>query len=247
MRPGWKATRVSLFAGVAVAAVPWSRSASWPVNVLPRQPDGPTVGARSRRLLRRRPYLPAMTTTFVSPIYGYSFKYHDRGGRSHQPTELCAALGATSRSTTGNFDDRFDAVETGSRRVLRGRVDRVCRMGSTHRRMGRRVRDAFGGWRSAVCLAASRQRPSSRQPGRSECARFGSRRPASSPVGRLYLFTLSTDRSDARAVFDGFAATIALDAGDSVRCLRHRPRQTIGSHRTRVRPRSSWHGAVLFE
>ena len=53
--------------------------------------------------------LPYLTTTFVSPTYGYSFKYLDRGGW-HRPRSC--GIPTTSSSPT-QFDDRFDAVETG--------------------------------------------------------------------------------------------------------------------------------------
>jgi hypothetical protein len=54
---------------------------------------------------------PAMTTTFVSPTYGYSFKYHDRGGLA-PATELWDPVNQQFDMSI-DFDDRFDAVETG--------------------------------------------------------------------------------------------------------------------------------------
>jgi hypothetical protein len=51
-----------------------------------------------------------MTTTFVSPSYGYSFRYHDRGGLA-PATELWDP--ANQPVEDRNFDHRFDAVETG--------------------------------------------------------------------------------------------------------------------------------------
>jgi len=53
---------------------------------------------------------PAMTTTFVSPTYGYSFKYHDRGGLA-PATQLWDP--GNQPIDDRNLDDRFDAVETG--------------------------------------------------------------------------------------------------------------------------------------
>jgi hypothetical protein len=53
---------------------------------------------------------PAMTTTFVSPTYGYSFKFHDRGGLAPASERWDPAH---EKFEHRNLDDRFDAVETG--------------------------------------------------------------------------------------------------------------------------------------
>jgi hypothetical protein len=54
---------------------------------------------------------PAMATTFVSPTYGYSFKYHDRGGLQ-TATEIWDAGNQAPIEIFG-WDPRFDGVETG--------------------------------------------------------------------------------------------------------------------------------------
>jgi hypothetical protein len=53
---------------------------------------------------------PAMTTTFVSPTYGYSFKFHDRGGLA-PATERWDP--ANQPLSPRNLDKRVDGVETG--------------------------------------------------------------------------------------------------------------------------------------
>ncbi|MGH9085297.1 MAG: hypothetical protein ACRDYW_07575, partial [Acidimicrobiales bacterium] len=53
---------------------------------------------------------PAMTTTFVSPTYGYSFKFHDRGGLA-PATELWDPV--NQPLVPRNLDNRVDGVETG--------------------------------------------------------------------------------------------------------------------------------------
>ena len=53
---------------------------------------------------------PGLTTTFVSPTYGYSFRYLDRGGLA--PAKELWDPGDEQLDNI-QFDDRFDAVETG--------------------------------------------------------------------------------------------------------------------------------------
>lgn len=53
---------------------------------------------------------PGMTSTFVSPTYGYSFKFHDRGGLA-PATELWDPVNQPLGPR--NLDNRFDGVETG--------------------------------------------------------------------------------------------------------------------------------------
>jgi hypothetical protein len=111
MRPTWKATPVSLFAGVAIAAVLVVAVGLLAISVLPHQPDGPSVGGPSASPSpAKTPDFPAMTTTFVSPSYGYSFKYLDRGGLA-PATELWDP--GNQPVEDRNLDKRFDAVETG--------------------------------------------------------------------------------------------------------------------------------------
>ena len=109
----WRATPVSNFARVAIAAVLVVAVGLLAIIVAPRQSDGPNVGGPSPSPSpspAKAADFPAMTTTFVSPTYGYSFKYLNRGGLApakelwdpgNQPLE------------DRNLDRRFDAVETG--------------------------------------------------------------------------------------------------------------------------------------
>ena len=94
---------------------------------------------------------PNLTTTFVSPTYGYSIGNIDRGGRTGDPVWDPANQQRSQPET----HDRFDFVDTGYGAVSRARRQRSRR--GLDRRMGRRVRHADGG-AAAVCLAASRRR-----------------------------------------------------------------------------------------
>ena len=122
---------------------------------------------------------PAMTTTFVSPTYGYSFKFHDRGGLA-PATELCGTP-PTSRSTTGTWTPGSMAWRQACAPTSRGRRRRS--------RTGSRSMDGLTStsrpWSlaAAVCLAASRQR--SRSMGNRAGSRSATtpRRPSSPAAG----------------------------------------------------------------
>jgi hypothetical protein len=145
---------------------------------------------------------PSLTTTFVSPRNGFSVKHPDR-------VELTPAKQLWGFSE--QVDDGFDVVETGLGAVFKGAStlwveylsdDGVLSEGATEN-----APIAPGG--CGVPRSQQEEITIDGQPGRiSECANrieatvvFG---------GRLYLFIMTHDRSDARAVFDAFAATIDL-------------------------------------
>jgi hypothetical protein len=145
---------------------------------------------------------PAMATSFVSPTYGYSFKYHDRGGLApaksiwdprHQPRD------------SFDFDDRFDAVETG--------LGAYFAAASTETPAGvsidEWVDDHVSPDGCGVPRGEQEELTVDGQPGRiTECP---SRIEATVVSGgRLYLFALLHTRSDARAFFDAWVATIDL-------------------------------------
>ena len=66
---------------------------------------------------------PNLTTTFVSPTYGYSFGYLDRGGLA-PATKLWDPVNQQPISNPDNPHERFDAVETGLGDYFQERVDR---------------------------------------------------------------------------------------------------------------------------
>jgi hypothetical protein len=150
---------------------------------------------------------PAMTTTFVSPTYGYSFNYHDRGG-------LAPATGVWDpvheQVDYTQFDDRFDAVETGLAAYFVGASTAIPEGVSIDAWVDEHISlGACGVQRSRQAVITI-----DGQQGRvAECAN----RIEATVVdgGRLYLFTLLHDRSDARAWFDAWTATIDLTPGSA--------------------------------
>jgi hypothetical protein len=144
---------------------------------------------------------PNLTSTFVSPTYGFSFGYIDRGGLvpakqtwdpANQPFDFAS-------------DDRFDAVETGYGAYFEAASTKIPDGVSIDAWVDRYVPPGCGGPRSrqgAITIDG--------QPGRiSECP---NEIDATVVVGgRLYRFALLHSRSrDARAFFDAFIATIDL-------------------------------------
>ena len=60
---------------------------------------------------------PNLKTTFVSPTYGYSFKYLDRGGLTPAKVRWdpvsAAPIAEAGVSSIGRDVDQFDVVDTG--------------------------------------------------------------------------------------------------------------------------------------
>ena len=153
---------------------------------------------------------PDLTTTFVSPTYGYSFGYIDRGGLA-PATEL--------------WDPVNQPLDATGRRPIRWRGDRLRRLfqgASTPIPDGVSI-DAWVDEYVTPMAAEGCGVPRSQQaeitidgqPGRiAECADADEDGRVEATVvagGRLYLFTLVHDsRSDARALFDAWVATIDL-------------------------------------
>ena len=149
--------------------------------------------------------LPGLTTTFVSPTYGYSFGYIDRGGLA-PATELWDPVNQRPISNPDNPSDRFDSVETG--------FGDYFQAASTEIPEGVSIDE----WVDEYVSPSGCGRPRSQQeeitidgqPGRIfECP---TDRIAATVVagGRLYLFTMLHNRTDARAFFDTWVATIDL-------------------------------------
>lgn len=146
---------------------------------------------------------PGLTTTFVSPTYGYSFGYIDRGGLA-PATDIWDPVNQPADDI--DFDDRFDAVETGLGAYLVA--------ASTEIPEGVSIDE----WVDEYVSPSGCGRPRSQQEeitidGQSgrifEC-------PTNQIVatvvagGRLYFFDLGHSRLDARAFFDAWIATIEL-------------------------------------
>jgi hypothetical protein len=137
---------------------------------------------------------PGLTTTFVSPTYGYSFKYHDRGGL--QPANAA--------------DDRFDNVETGLGAYFSAASTQIPDGVSIDERVDDYLSDDSVSPRGCgVPRSQQAEITIDGQPGRvAECPNQIEATVVAG--GRLYLFILEHDRSDARAFFDAFLATIDL-------------------------------------
>jgi hypothetical protein len=146
---------------------------------------------------------PGLTTTFVSPTYGYSFKYLDRGP-VRLPTELWDPVNQ-------QFDisiNRFDAVGTGLGAYLEGASTPIPDGVSIDEWVDEYVTPIASGG-CGVPRSQQAEITIDGQPGRiAECS---DQIEATVVVdGRLYLFILSHSRSDARAFFDAWIATIDL-------------------------------------
>jgi hypothetical protein len=220
--PAWRATPVSIFARVAIAAVLVVAVGLLAVNVVPRQPDGSSVGGPPTPSSTADPTpspspssspaqmvdFPNLTKTFVSPRNGFSIKHPDRVALT--PAKQLWGFGPNRLS------DGFDFVETGLSAVLRGASGGIPDMengfiaGSDGVSIDEWVDDQiedYGG--CGVPRSQQAEITIDGQSGRiSECPNEIEATVVAG--GRLYLFTLLHTRSDARAVFDAFAATIDL-------------------------------------
>ena len=150
---------------------------------------------------------PGLTSTFVSPTYGYSFQYHDRGGLA-PATELWDPVNQPLDSYEG--DDRFDGVETGFGAYFAGASTQIPDGVSIDAWVDEYVSPGGCG----VPRSQQAEITIDGQSGRiAECRNAdGIGRIEATVVagGRLYLFIAGHDRSDARAWFDAWVATIDL-------------------------------------
>jgi hypothetical protein len=186
--PVWRAPGARISVRVAIAAVLVAVGLV-AVNVLPHQPNRSTVGGSPTPSVSSSPAqlldFPNLATTFVSPRNGFSIKHPDRA-----VITPASDLWDPSNEET---DRGVDVVETGLAAVLKGASTPTY----------------FSPDGCGVPLIEQAEVTIDGQSSRiAECANrieatvvFG---------GRLYLFTLLHDRTDARAVFDAFAATIDL-------------------------------------
>jgi hypothetical protein len=145
---------------------------------------------------------PNLTTTFVSPTNGYSFKYI----RGLAPAkELWDPVTQPRPDNSGVHDDPFDVVETALGAVFKGASTVIPDGVSIDAWVDEYVSPGGCG----VPRSQQAEITIDGQSGRiSECPNEIEATVVAG--GRLYLFTLLHTRSDARAFFDAFVATIDL-------------------------------------
>ncbi len=149
-------------------------------------------------------HFPAMTTAFVSATNGFSFKYLARGGLA-PATELWDPVIDPPTDTSGADDGPFDGVETG--------------YGAYFKAASTGIPDgvAIDAWVDEHVSPGGCSVPRSQQEEISIDGQAGRIAECSHRVdatvvagGRLYFFILLHNRSDARAFFDAWVATIDL-------------------------------------
>jgi len=155
---------------------------------------------------------PDLTTTFVSPTNGFSFKYLDRGPATITPAKEPWDP-ANQPPIEIDFDDRFDAVETGLAAYLEGASTPIPDGVSIDDWVDEYVTPISAGG----CGVPRSQQALITIDGQSgrivEC--HNGIQATVDAGGRFYLFILSADRSDARAFFDTWIATIDLRPEDA--------------------------------
>jgi hypothetical protein len=146
---------------------------------------------------------PALKNTFVSPTYGYSFSYFDRGGLSPATTPWDPVTQQGDHS-----DDRFDTVQTG--------MSAYFKSASAPIPEGVLIDDWVDEFITPAA-AGGCHRPRSLQAEITIDERSGRVAECENGIhatvvagGRLYLFTLLHGRRDARAWFDAWIDTIDL-------------------------------------
>ncbi|MCA1707608.1 MAG: hypothetical protein LC808_31800 [Actinobacteria bacterium] len=145
----------------------------------------------------------SLDTTFVSPRNGYSIKHPERVAI----TPAKQLWGEFSKQV----DDGFDVVETGLGAVFKGTSTMAILDGEGS--ADEQFDENLSAYLPGGCGVPRSQQAEIRidgQPGRiTECENRIEANVVAG-AGRVYLFILEHDRSDARAVFDAFAATIDL-------------------------------------
>jgi len=211
--PAWRARPVSIFTRMASAAALVVAAGFLAVIVVTR-PHGPAAGATPSPASSS----PAgalqtpLTSTFVSPTYGYTFKYGDRGGL----TPAKGPWDPVTQPRHGNTDDaydRFDMVETGFAAVYLG-ASTVIPDGVSIDAWVDQYVSPLGCW--AHPRSQQAEITIDGQPGRIFDSCINEIDATVVAGGRLYLFILAHDRPDARAVFDAWVATIDLRPEDAV-------------------------------
>ena len=156
---------------------------------------------------------PNLTTTFVSPTYGFSFNYLDRGKGTLTPAkELWDPVDQPPIDDLGSSDarylDEFDLVETG--------LAAVFLSASTEVPDGVSIDDwveaSVAKYRPAGCYMPPRGPAEITIDGESARLLECTNRVEATVIsgGRLYLFVLGHSRTDGRAFFDAWVDTIDL-------------------------------------
>jgi hypothetical protein len=150
-----------------------------------------------------------LTTTWVSPTNGFSFRHME--GRGPTPaTEPWDPVIDPPVDTSSRYDDPFDLWETGHAAFFKSASTPIPEGVSIDQWVDEHVSSGgCGGPRSqqAEITIDGQSGRIAECPNEIEATIFASM--------RLYRFTLSHDLSDARAVFDAFAATIDLRPEDA--------------------------------
>jgi hypothetical protein len=223
--PAWRATPVNIFARVAAAGALVVAVGLLAVNVVPRQPDGASVGgtpsATPSATASATPLDFPLTRTFVSPTYGYSFRTIDRGGitpatKSWDPAHQPLA--------NAGFDKRFDYQETGLALGFAGASTAIPAGVSVDAWIDEYVTPVAAGG-CGIPRSEQAEITIDGQPGRvATCHETGvdlvpnELRQIEATVvdgGRLYLFRQGYLNPDGRAIFDAWAATIRLHPEDA--------------------------------
>jgi hypothetical protein len=205
--PTRRATPVSIFARVATAAALVAVVGFLAITIVPRQLDGWGVGGPSPSPTATQALdFPALTTTFVSPRNGFSIMHPD-GAALTPAKQLLGDL---------RDDAGFDIVETGLAAIFKGAsteidVENGFLVGEPS---GISIDEAVDmSYAEGDCMVPRSQQAEITIDGQSGRVAEACPNEIGATVvagGRLYLFKLLHDRSDARAVFDAFVATIDL-------------------------------------
>ncbi len=152
---------------------------------------------------------PGLTSTFDSPTNGFSFGYIDRGGLK-PAKELWDPVTQPRPDFSGAHDDPFDGVETALAAYFKAASTAIPDGASIDAWVDEYV--SPGG-----CGVPRRQQAEITIDGQSgriaECPNLVEATVVAG--GRLYLFILGHERSDARAFFEAFVATIDLRPEDA--------------------------------
>lgn len=184
-----------------------------PVDTAPTLPStatpttSPATTSVSDTILSEDPDFPPLTTTFVSPRNGFSVSYSESSDGTITPA---TQLWMFSSSVA----DGFDVIDTGLGAVFKASSADISTVAPDGLYIDQRIDDFLAG---DVVVFEGCGVPRSQQveivvdgqEGRvAECPNH-----IEATVvlgGRLYVFTLTHDRRDARAVFDTFIATVDL-------------------------------------
>jgi hypothetical protein len=204
--PAWRATPVNIFPRVASAAILVIAVGLLAVTVVPRLPNGSSVGGPSPTAAQSLD-ISELTTTFVSPTNGFSFKFFDRGGLEPAREPWDPVNQPVLDDSGALYIDPFDYVDTGFGAAFMGASKAIPDGVSI---------DAWVDAAVVKYLPFSCSVPRSQQAEISidgQSGRWCPDKVLATVVfdGRLYFFmVIHNPDVDGRAIFDTFAATIDL-------------------------------------